>query len=202
MLVKSKKLILISIILLITGMPKLYACNCQALDRDNLIEKIFVNSQLEAKLIEPQFVDFPYLGESFNFLLDDSLMLKAKVMDLKPKAIWFRSSYAEHQGCPLHIDLVFKVERPKTDSHDTCNVALASGLGAAVSADIPMSITTYGILPGALVIAGAVGAALQEHEQLKSFDFKHGDFLSLSDIQLGGVSGGRHVLVKEKEKKQ
>lgn len=139
------------------------------------------DKELSLKLLEPRYLDYPVLGEELVFLNEeDASVIRSRVVNVEKNKIKVLAHQIKHNDDIYHLNLAFDVERPRNNSHETLRAVLESGFGAATIAGIGSSISSHSIMPGAFALMGMTGAALEEHEKVKSFDFVRGDKISLT----------------------
>lgn len=134
--------------------------------------------QIEAELLKPNYIDYPNIGEILTLKINKDLIVNAKVIQQSNKSITVSIKQIDNRL----VNWLFTINKPHKDFHSSGSRILASGLSAAASAGIAGSISSYGILPGALGIASSLGTALKEINDQVSFNLSRGDKLTLLAI--------------------
>lgn len=145
----------------------------------NTIDELKLKRELKLKLIKPNFLDYPNLGEELVFQDHNDLFFYAYVEELSKREIKLKFYKVANDKNSMATDLAFKVERPKENSQISCNVVLSSGFAAGSQIGVGNAIASYGVIPGALTVLGMFGATLQEFETEKSYSFGRGDLVSM-----------------------
>lgn len=133
-------------------------------------------------LIEPGYIDYPTIGETFIFSNDFGNIMYAKVINTSKKDISLLVYKMVSEEQKYHLNWSFNIKRPKKNSRDNLKTVLESGVASATLAGTVMAISSDGIAPGLLSLLGTTGAVLEEHEKIKSFDFVRGDKISLTRL--------------------
>ncbi len=151
-----------------------------------LLNYFQTNSNIALELFKPNYIDYPYIGETLVFLLNDShykgLKLYANIVDIQNNAMLVQLNRV---GDKL-IDLVFRINRPSKDSRSTLATVINSGIGSALGAGITASITSHGIIPGVLALTSMAGTTMKERDELLSFNLVRGDKVIL--VNTGEIS--------------
>lgn len=138
----------------------------------NLLSKA---SQIEAQLIKPNYIDYPSIGDILTLRVNDNLIVNAKIIEQNSKSITVLIKQIDDKL----VDLLFVINKPQKDFHSTNSMILASSLGAATSAGIAVSISSYGIVPGTMALVSGIGTAIKEINDQVSFNLSQGDKLRL-----------------------
>ena len=146
-------------------------------------DEFVMADELELKLVKPRYLDYPVLGEELVFSKDDGSIIRTRIIDVEKDRIKVLAHQLKKEDEIYHLNLAFNVERPNKHSHETLKVVLESGFGAATLAGISGSMSSDGIMPGAFALMGMTGAALEEHEKVKSFNLVRGDSISLTRFE-------------------
>lgn len=142
----------------------------------------FDTAELNLKLEEPRYIDYPAVGEELIFSSDDGSIIRTKVLEVHKDGMRVIAHQIKKGDQVNHLNLVFNVERPKNGSHRILKAALESSFAAATLAGAGASISSDGIMPGVFALMGMTGAVIEEHEKNRSFNFVRGDKISLTRL--------------------
>lgn len=140
-----------------------------------------LDQQYTVKLLEPEFVDYPVIGQAILLQLDRNI-LDAKVWQVDKQHIYLdvhRILDINNQN-PINLfaqQLVLSIDRPKNNSHEVLSTVIVSGLNFASQAGLQTSMASYGILPVGLAVVGMGAAVLKNNEEQLSFGLSRGDSL-------------------------
>lgn len=156
---------------------------------NELISKIQTKENLKAELLNPDFMDYPRIGEELSFKLEDGTVMKAHISNIARSKLLLEVHQLEYEQERINTKLNFIVKN--TNSKNFTRELLNSALNTAIQGGILNGISSYGIVPGTLAIAGASGKALQLKDTTASFNWSKGDTIVLVrnknlEIGLGG----------------
>ncbi len=147
---------------------------------NELIGKIQATENLKAKLISPDFMDYPRIGEELSFKLEDGTVMKAHISNIARTKLLLEVHQLKYEQESINTKLNFIVKN--TNSKNFTRELLNSALNTALQGGILNGISSYGIVPGTLAIAGATGKALQLNDTTASFNWSKGDTIVLEKI--------------------
>jgi hypothetical protein len=156
-----------------------------------LISSEFLNylqssTELKLELLEPGYIDYPRIGETLVFQLNDSqhkgFKLYTHIISVEDQAMLVKLNRVNDKL----IDLVFRIDGPSKDSRSTLATVINSGLGSAIGAGISASVASNGIIPGVLALTNMTGTLMKEREELLSFNLVKGDEVILVKGEIRG----------------
>jgi hypothetical protein len=151
------------------------------MDLLNQKKQLAENSHI--KLLEPEYIDYPRLGELMKFTYADQVFL-ARIIDVKKDFFDIELELIKDDSLKKVLqDQFYRIERSGKNSHDTCSVVLQSGLNHALSAGIFSAIGSHGLIPGVAALLGMSGTILQERERQESFDLVKGQTIKFKEIK-------------------
>ncbi len=156
-------------------------------DPAQLLSYFQANPSVILELVEPNYIDYPYIGETLVFLLNDphykGSKLYTNIINIQSNAMLVQLNRV---GDKL-IDLVFRIDRPSKNSRSTLATVINSGLGSALGAGITASVASHGIIPGVLALTSMAGTTMKERDELLSFNLVKGDKVIL--VNMGAKEG-------------
>ncbi len=144
---------------------------------NELISKIQTTENLKVQLISPEFLDYPRIGEELSFKLEDRVFMKAHISNIFSNKLLLEVHQLKYKQVSIHTKLNFIAKN--TNSKNFTRELLNSALNTALQGGIFNGISSYGIVPGTLAIAGATGKALQLNDTTASFNWSKGDTIVL-----------------------
>lgn len=147
---------------------------------NELVSKIQTRENLKAELLNPDFMDYPRIGEELSFKLEDGTVMKAHISNISRSKLLLEVHQLKYEQESINTKLNFIVKN--TNSKNFTRELLNSALNTALQGGILNGISSYGIVSGTLAIAGASGKALQLNDTTASFNWSKGDTIVLEKI--------------------
>lgn len=134
------------------------------------------SSRLAFSLIEPRFIDYPYIGEQL-ILKINNIKCTAIIVDIANDYFDILVAKSEETFLPkVLLDHAFRVQRSGENSHETCSVAIRSGLNSSLGASLMLPTNVF--ILGLAALLGMSGAILQANEIQDSFNLEAGGDIS------------------------
>lgn len=126
-----------------------------------------LENEFKAKLIKPSYIDYPALGEKFEFSIPDKnpkAILKTEVEGFDSKKIFLRSD-----------DLHFEMDRPKLSSE----FLIAGAFNGLSKGGLGLAIQSYGISTASFTVLALGGAYLLDKDTENSMELNSGEVVTL-----------------------